>query len=993
LNLRPVRQSEFRAAVGRVGYPITLLAIWLPSALVAGALLSSGNDDYPALHVALDMAMALLAAVLAWLLWDVGSRVDWRLPRLLAITFSFGALLNLFHVLVAVEWSGPLEFLAHQAANWRPATWPPGTHLLSVGTLASLLLADRRRPSTVAFAFGAAAFAVLLLVLFKQAPRYVPPGFMGITRPNLLVVPVIWALVAGIAVHNRKRDRLMLPLAFMAITLCVANVTMLYSRAPHDAMAMIAHLGRVSGYLLMLLALMRGATLDMQARIDAERALAQANAQLETRVRERTAELVRSTESLQQSELRFRAFVSATSDVVYRMSPDWSEMRQLLGQDFIADTTEPDSEWLSKYIHPDDQGLVTSTIREAIRAKDVFELEHRVVQVDGTLGWTFSRAVPLLDKRGEIIEWFGAASDVTARRQAEDKSRAQLARLSLLGDITRAISDRLDPQSIFQVVLRTLETELPLDFACICRLATGESILTVACVGIRSASLALELALPERTQVEIDQNGLSRCLQGHLVHEPDISQSNDPFTARLAGGGLRSLVFAPLNADGKVFGVLVAARRRAASFASVDCEFLRQLSEHLSLAAHQAQLHAALQEAYEDLRESQQAVLQQERLRALGQLASGIAHDINNALTPAALYTQSLLERDATLSAETRERLTIINRAIEDVGGTVGRMRMFYRPRDSELTLVPLDFNETARQVIELTRARWKDMPQEHGFVVELATELEARMPVVMGAETEIRDALTNLVLNAVDAMPDGGTLTLRTRTRDRLAIIEVSDTGLGMSDVVRARCLEPFYTTKGERGTGLGLAMVYGMVQRHSADLEIDSAPGRGTTVRLAFHVTDTAAEPSVHVPQLPAEPMRLLLVDDDPVLLQSLQFVLAADGHLVTTADGGQAGIIEFKAAQSRGEPYALVVTDLGMPKLDGRSVAAAIKNASSTTPVVLLTGWGQRLQDDRELPTHVDAVLSKPPKISELRATLARLVSNGDIPRFLANGDSPH
>jgi signal transduction histidine kinase/ActR/RegA family two-component response regulator len=438
---------------------------------------------------------------------------------------------------------------------------------------------------------------------------------------------------------------------------------------------------------------------------------------------------------------------------------------------------------------------------------------------------------------------------------------------------------------------------------------------------------------------------------------------------------LRSLVFAPLSAEGKVFGVLVASRRAASSFASVDCEFLRQLCEHLSLATIQAQLHESLQEAYEDLRESQQAVLQQERLRALGQLASGIAHDINNALTPAALYTQSLLEHDTTLSAESRERLTIVNRAIEDVGGTVARMRMFYRPRDAELSLAPLDFSEVARQVVELTRVRWKDMPQQHGVVVELVTELEPSIPMVMGAETEIRDALTNLVLNAVDAMPKGGTLTVRTKTRDRQALIEVADTGGGMSEAVRARCLEPFFTTKGERGTGLGLAMVYGMVQRHSAELEIDSALGQGTTVRLAFHIANTDALPSVHVPERPSEPMRLLLVDDDPVLLQSLQFVLASDGHLVTTTDGGQAGIAEFKAAQSRGEPYAVVITDLGMPKVDGRAVAAAVKLASPKTPILLLTGWGQRLQDDRELPAHIDAVLSKPPRISELRAALAK------------------
>jgi CheY-like chemotaxis protein len=254
-----------------------------------------------------------------------------------------------------------------------------------------------------------------------------------------------------------------------------------------------------------------------------------------------------------------------------------------------------------------------------------------------------------------------------------------------------------------------------------------------------------------------------------------------------------------------------------------------------------------------------------------------------------------------------------------------------------------------------------------------------------MGAESEIRDALTNLVLNAVDAMPQGGTLTLRTHVKEtpvspgemvKAVVIEVSDTGMGMSDAVRNRCLEPFFTTKGERGTGLGLAMVYGMAQRHSAELEIDSAVGRGTTIRLTFQVSTITAVESMRAELQPAVPLRLLLVDDDPLLLQSLQDVLSLEGHEVTAADGGQRGIDEFYAARGRGEPFAVVVTDLGMPKVDGRTVAAAIKSASPETPVVLLTGWGQRLRDEAELPEYVDRVLSKPPRVSELRATLALL-----------------
>ncbi|HEX4648792.1 MAG TPA: CHASE3 domain-containing protein [Steroidobacteraceae bacterium] len=723
---------------------------------------------------------------------------------------------------------------------------------------------------------------------------------------------------------------------------------------------------------------------DFAGRRRAEQALRAARDELEVRVRERTAELARLNDSLRDSERLLRTFVLATSDVVYRMSPDWSEMRQLDGQGFIADTPEPSQGWLQKYIHPDDQTLVMGAIGEAIRTKSTFELEHRVRRADGTLGWTFSRAIPMVSERGEITEWFGAASDVTERWQAQLKLQAQLARLNLLGQITRAITERHDERSIFQVVVGALEGQLPVDFACICSYERPEDRLTVTSIGARSAPLATEMGLAERARFSVDENGLRRCLQGQLVHEPDVSGSPFPFPARLARGGLRALVIAPLSVENRVFGVLVAARRDAASFSSADCEFLRQLSEHLALATHQAQLYSALHQAYEDLRQSQQAVMQQERLRALGQMASGIAHDINNALSPAALYAQTLLERDRALSEEAREYLTVIQRAVEDVAGTVARMRMFYRPRDAEPNVSPVDLNVLLRQVIELTRARWRDMPQESGVVIELKSDLASDMPPILGAESEIRDALTNLVLNAVDAMPNGGTLTLRTRvreaSRDRsraaAAFIEVGDTGVGMTEAVRNRCLEPFFTTKGERGTGLGLAMVYGMVQRHSADLDIESEVGRGTTVRLYFPPASLQEARQPTAPVRAPRPLRVLLVDDDPMLLRSLSDVLAADGHAVTTADGGQSGINEFFGARKRGEPFEAVITDLGMPNVDGRTVAAAIKPTAPDTPVILLTGWGQRLQSEGELPEHVDRVLSKPPRMMELRAALEEL-----------------
>jgi PAS domain S-box-containing protein len=567
-------------------------------------------------------------------------------------------------------------------------------------------------------------------------------------------------------------------------------------------------------------------------------------------------------------------------------------------------------------------------------------------------------------------------NDITARKQADGRLQSQLMRMNLMQEITKAVAERQDLSSIFQIVIRTLEDQLPLDFGCVCLCDQATQRLTVTRVGLRSQDLAMELALTEQSSVAVDEDGLAQCVRGNLVYEPDTNLAPFHFPRRLAAGGLRALVAAPLLIEGKTFGILVGARREPSSFSSGECEFLRQLSEHVALAAHHAQLYGALQSAYEDLRLTQAAILQQERLKALGQMASGIAHDINNALSPVALYAESLIEKESQLSEQGRGSLQIIQRAVHDVAATVARMREFYRHREPQLTLIAVDLNQLVPQVVELTRARWSDMPQQRGVVIDLRTELAADLPVIMGVENEIRDALTNLIFNAVDAMPEGGTLTLRARARpsDRVCV-EISDTGLGMDEATRTRCLEPFFTTKGERGTGLGLAMVYGAMQRHNGDIEIESESGRGTTIRLNFTAPAAAAPASIPAPianSIPTD-LRILIVDDDPLLLKSLYDALTGDGHTIVTANGGQQGIDAFAAALASRETFDVVLTDLGMPYLDGRQVASFVKGASPSTPVILLTGWGQRLIADNDAPQYVDRVLSKPPRLRDLREAL--------------------
>ena len=727
---------------------------------------------------------------------------------------------------------------------------------------------------------------------------------------------------------------------------------------------------------LALLAIRR----DFAGRTRAEQALRDAKDHLELRVQERTAEL----EKAGVNNARLASIVESSDDAI--------ASKDLQG---IITSWNPGAERLFGYVEqealgkpmamliPPERSSEEPTILARIaRGETTDHFETVRIRKDGQKIDVSVTISPLRDNQGRIVGASKIARDITDRKLAEIKVQAQLARLNLLQHVTRAIGERQDIQSIFQVVIRTLEEHLPVDFCCICLHDPAESSLIVTSVGLHSEALAMELAMTEQARIEIDQNGLSRCVRGQLVYEPDIARVPFPFPQRLAKGALSAMVAAPLLVESKVFGVLIAARGQARSFSSGECEFLKQVSEHVALATHQAQLYSALQQAYDDLRQTQRAVMQQERLLALGQMASGIAHDINNAISPVSLYTDLLL-REPDLSPRTRSQLETIQRAIDDVARTVARMREFYRQREPQMTLVPVDLNRLAQQVVDLTRARWSDMAQQRGIAIEMRTELAPDLPAIMGADHEIREALVNLIFNAIDAMPNGGPLTLRTRVVPERGVVqvEVIDTGIGMDEDTRRRCLEPFFSTKGERGTGLGLAMVYGAMQRHSADIEIESAVGQGTTMRLSFAIPTTPAVGAAVLTTASAvPPLRILIVDDDPLVLKSLRETLETDGHSVTTADGGQAGIDTFLAACAQGNPFPVLITDLGMPYVDGRKVSSAIKSAAPTTIILLLTGWGQRLVADGDVPAHVDRVLSKPPKLRELREALARSLEAG-------------
>jgi signal transduction histidine kinase/CheY-like chemotaxis protein len=382
-----------------------------------------------------------------------------------------------------------------------------------------------------------------------------------------------------------------------------------------------------------------------------------------------------------------------------------------------------------------------------------------------------------------------------------------------------------------------------------------------------------------------------------------------------------------------------------------------------------------LEKALTELRATQQQVIQHERLSAIGQMASGIAHDFNNTLTPILGFTELLLESETLLNDKTEARrcLEMLRTSAKDAASVVSRLREFYRPAATDEEFPVVDLAKIVQQAVSLTEPKWRSQTQAKGLTLEVKVEMKAS-PLVTGEESALREVLTNLIFNAVDAMPEGGRIVLETSVDGSEAVIQVHDTGTGMSESVRQRCLEPFFSTKGELGTGLGLSMVYGIVERHRGKLEIQSIAGQGTTfvIRLPLAANSTASGPATSAEVKPRSSLNVLIVDDEPGVLEVVSSYLRHDGHAVAMAATGREALEKFRRYH-----FDLVVLDRVMPEMSGDQTARFIKQLNQDIPVIMLTGFGALIEVTGSQPQPVDVVLSKPVTIDALRKTIGKLL----------------
>jgi diguanylate cyclase (GGDEF)-like protein/PAS domain S-box-containing protein len=652
---------------------------------------------------------------------------------------------------------------------------------------------------------------------------------------------------------------------------------------------------------------------------------------LQERIRGRGARLTAEEEfiarkaaevALQASEERNRLALQATGmgtwewDVT-RDVRTWSA-KTLALHGLTPATLGADLAVLERAMHPDDwPGFLLELQASRLEHRDS-RVTYRTVWPDGSTHWIESKGRAIYADDGTLLRGTGTCVDVTERKEAE-------------------------------AALRASEERFRMQYK-------GLPLPTFSWVQVGDDFVMQDYNDAAET---ITDGHISEWL-GRTARECYVDQPQIPADLQTCATEHRTL-------------------RRELAYAYVHTRRERQLAvTYVFVPPHTVMIHT------EDITEARQAeqqretMAQSEKLRALGQMATGIAHDLNQSLMLVASYSdlaqQALLQDPPDLDG-LQDLLTTTTQAALDGGQSVKRLLLFTRATPAQ-DGKPVDLSSVVREAAQLTAPRWRAAAQAEGRPIRLDVELEGE-PVIHGSAARLRELLTNLIFNAVDALPTGGSIRLRVATEGSEGIIEVTDSGLGMSAEVQARVFEPFFTTKGERGTGLGLAMVFGIVEQHAGHLSVRSAPGDGTTFRIAFPLVEPVAALTSVVDQqvgsaAPPSVLRVLAVDDEPMMTRALVRMLRPSGHAVVAAGSGEEAL--EKLAQ---QTFDVIVSDMGMGAgMNGWELADVVKHRWPGTRFLLATGWGAAIDPLEARARGVESVLAKPYHRVELLQALARL-----------------
>jgi signal transduction histidine kinase/putative methionine-R-sulfoxide reductase with GAF domain/CheY-like chemotaxis protein len=595
-----------------------------------------------------------------------------------------------------------------------------------------------------------------------------------------------------------------------------------------------------------------------------------------------------------------------------------------------------------------------------------------IVMTERVIGVLDVESMRLNDFTSEDIGTLEALADIMAvaidNSYLFEETIEKAERLSLIDNINRAISATLDLDSFFRVVARAV--------------ADNANYRWTSLVVPENGSFVFKAGYAPRSVGSVSTENVLYMLKAPLesvlrtarpVFLPFAKMVNLGIPERLQSvidAGIRSLALFPIGDSTRAEAVMIVGSSRSEGFSTKELALLKDLAVHLRIAWQNAQLFKQVKTAYEQLQEAQDRIVQTEKLRALGEMSSGVVHDFNNILAAILGRIQIINRRlsdfeDWSGIKFLEKNLDLIEKAANDGSEILSRISEFTKKRPSEKS-VELRLDQIIADAIELTRPKWHDISISRGKTITVNFDRTGNLQTA-GSPSELREVFINLINNAVDAIPGDGNIIINAHcANDANIVVTVEDNGQGMSSEVRKKIFEPFFTTKAAEGTGLGLSVTYGIVTRHKGTIEVASEPGVGTKFTISFPIRTPGQDEtrSIEVQRETCGNGSILVIDDEDQFREITQEILSSGGHQVESAADGIVALQMLKDKK-----YDVVITDLGMSGMSGWELADSIHKDFPDTRIIMATGWGSNLDKDDIYRHHVHSLICKPFKIEEI------------------------
>jgi PAS domain S-box-containing protein len=664
-------------------------------------------------------------------------------------------------------------------------------------------------------------------------------------------------------------------------------------------------------------------------------------------------EYQRSMQTLRESEDKYRTLVEKSLDAIAIVKGDKFVFvnKAFLEMFGYESDKEVIGSAITDYLAPQSRALVRNRGFARERGERILEVyEVKAKKKDGSF-FDVELFVGLITFQGEIARQ-GIIRDITQRKKMEQAFRESEGKFRLFQSSVFDVIYRYDPQNNrYDFISPSVEQQTGY---------TMEEFLT----GPKEITQCITHPEDwERVQAEVKQE-IAKGTPGRPFRvEYRITRKDG---REIWVSDQKTLEFSPQGKLCRINGVVRDITERKQAEEKLK-DYTRQIEEkNLELKIKNLELTT-----------TRAQLVQKEKLQALGQMASGVAHNFNNLLA-IILGRAQLLQRKAK-DMEIERGLRNIERAALDASSTIKRIQDFARVRkDQEFKWVDID--EVIEDVIALTKTKWKDQAEANGISIRLEVQKDRRrLPPVAGDESELKEAFTSIVFNAVDAMPKGGKIVIRSRTNRKSVFVYFIDSGIGISEEAKQKIFDPFFTTKGVKNAGLGLSVAYGIIQRHQGDIQIEGKPGEGTTVVVRLPVSKILGkeEPKEKEPEKPPvqkESANILIIEDEKDLRELFFDILTSADYMVKVTSSGAEGLEIYKR-----EKFDIVFTDLGMPRMSGWEVAKAIKEMDSNTTVLLLTGWGVEMDEEKLKESGIDRIVAKPIKVENLLTLVSEIMQS--------------